>query len=124
MIDFGIIILAHLWGDYILQNDWMAKNKTSSDWACAVHCAFYTGAYALFIETSGNHWPLWAYAAVFFTHYLIDRYRLAFKWMNWHDWQKDFAKNMAPWSIIIVDNTFHLAIAYIISMRVSQGPFV
>lgn len=35
-------LLLHLWGDYILQSDWMATNKTRNHWAAAVHAGCYT----------------------------------------------------------------------------------
>ena len=35
-------LIAHLFGDYVFQNDWMAQNKTSSDWAAVVHAVVYT----------------------------------------------------------------------------------
>ncbi len=30
-------IYAHLIGDYLLQNDWMAKGKKQKSWICAIH---------------------------------------------------------------------------------------
>jgi hypothetical protein len=73
-------ILAHLWGDYILQSDWMAENKTKAWFPCACHVLFYSLGFLLFR-------PSWnAMLVIAGTHYFIDRYRLAryLVWMkNW-----------------------------------------
>ena len=40
------MLIGHLVGDYLLQNDWMAENKAKHKglgWlTCAVHCLLYT----------------------------------------------------------------------------------
>lgn len=64
-------LVAHAVGDYILQSDWMADNKTKSHVAAAVHAVTYTLPF-LFIT-----WSLPTLAAICGTHFLIDRYRLA-----------------------------------------------
>lgn len=117
MIDFGVLILAHMVGDYLWQNDWMASNKTKAHLPCLVHVLFYTLAFFMLVEGTsyllGNAgWPLWAYALIGLSHYPIDRYSLAPKMMNLNG-QKAFKENMAPWSIIIVDNTYHLFFAWL-----------
>jgi hypothetical protein len=64
-------LLAHLWGDYILQSDWMAQNKTKSHFAASVHANVYSLPFLLFA-------PSWkALMVISLSHYLIDRYRLA-----------------------------------------------
>jgi hypothetical protein len=35
-------LLAHLFGDYILQSDWMAQNKTKRSWPALVHALLYS----------------------------------------------------------------------------------
>ena len=42
------LILGHLVGDYLLQNDWMALNKKKSFWHCFWHCFAYTGSIIFF----------------------------------------------------------------------------
>lgn len=64
-------LVAHAVGDYILQSDWMADNKTKSHAAAAVHAITYTLPFLL-ITTNA-----WALAAICITHAYIDRYRLA-----------------------------------------------
>lgn len=138
------MLLGHLVGDYIVQNDWMAKNKvnpnpgTNSDkwcqendkdhiayweahdkWlvghiACTFHCALYTLSMYAF---TFNWITWWGLLLCFIVHWPIDRFRLARKWMENVSGQKDFANGVfSPWSIIIVDNIFHLLTIKIISI--------
>lgn len=110
MIGLGIF-LGHCLGDFILQNDWMAAKKTKYTLPCLVHCLFYTLGMFLVL------WPHFSlpwlfYLIVFATHFPIDRFRLARRMMTWTG-QENFASGpFAPWSVIIVDNTMHLLIAY------------
>jgi hypothetical protein len=94
-------ILAHLWGDYIFQSDWMAENKTKQWWPAFVHALFYSLCFLpfLWIPLDSVHcWPPAVYSVkdgvascslaaprfrrfswlvIFGTHFLVDRYRLA-----------------------------------------------
>lgn len=63
-------LLIHLWGDYLTQSHWMAENKTRWWFPAFCHAAIYSLPFFLI-----GHWP--AIAAIFITHYFIDRYRLA-----------------------------------------------
>lgn len=64
-------LLAHAIGDYILQSDWMANEKTKRSVAALAHVATY-GLPFLFLR------PSWkAYAVIVGTHFVIDRWRLA-----------------------------------------------
>lgn len=153
---FGLLC-GHLLGDYLLQNDWMAANKTNplagfapkgfwvykgslnyrvtEEWlhekvdsfkdydakvhkesighvACTIHCLIYT----LSVYLCSYHWmPWWGLLVCFLAHWPIDRFRLAKIWMNYVG-QKAFASGpLSPWSIIVVDNTFHLLTLYVIA---------
>lgn len=64
-------LILHLFGDYILQSDWMANNKTSKSVACSVHALTYTLPFLLITNS------LWALVVIGGTHFFIDRYRLA-----------------------------------------------
>ena len=116
-------ILAHLVGDYILQTDRMAMQKTKSWlWAC-IHAFVYTLPF-LFITRS----PL-ALFAMFWTHAVIDHYRLARYVIaaknaltDWDSRAEFFSSStgystqapvwMTTWLFIIADNTLHLLINY------------
>lgn len=157
MIGFGLLC-GHLVGDYIFQNDWMARWKgvplagrfppytvdacpqdregfraaleernrkqaehpdkvrqaRTGHLACTIHCLLYTLAVWLF----SHEWvPLWGLAAVFLAHWPIDRFRLAWRWMQYSG-QKHFSSKehlMFPWSIVVVDNTFHLVTLFAVA---------
>lgn len=113
-------LIAHLVGDYILQNHWMANKKTTSWFAAVVHAAFYGVPFLLLIGT----W--WQWAIIVGTHAVIDHYRLAKYWVDfwgvgkagWVGEQFGVAVDDAPpflgvWLLILVDNTMHLTINYL-----------
>lgn len=148
MNGFGLL-LGHLVGDYILQNDWMASNKTNPhpgknhwpkgppklgdgtvcEWidydcrrerwrtghvACAVHCTLYTLAVWAF---SWQWMPWWGLLACWALHFPVDRFRLASLWMRKVSGQTQFANGaLAPWSVILVDNVYHLLCLYLIGV--------
>jgi hypothetical protein len=64
-------LLAHAVGDYVLQSDWMANEKTKKSVAALCHVLTYALPF-LFLRSS---WP--ALAVIVSTHFIIDRWRLA-----------------------------------------------
>jgi len=105
------ILLGHLIGDFMVQNDWMALRKRKQTWPCLLHCVCYTLAMWVVLAPFFAL-PWWFYFFVFATHFPIDRYGLALKAMKVAG-QESFATGVfAPWSVVIVDNTMHLAVAY------------
>lgn len=64
-------LVAHAIGDYILQSDWMATEKTKRSIAALVHVLTYMLPF-LFLRPS----PL-ALFVIVSTHFVIDRWRLA-----------------------------------------------
>lgn len=115
-------LLLHLFGDYITQTDWMAKNKTSQTKAAVLHAVVYSVPFLLLGPS------MLALAVIFATHALIDRYRLARfvvfakNWttqpsLQWADcsatgYHKDTPPWLAVWMLIIADNAMHLMINY------------
>ena len=71
------LLLGHLAGDYLLQNEWMVMNKsknTLKGWSAAfVHCILYTLAVCLFMWNFDWYWVL----IVFLSHFPIDKFSLA-----------------------------------------------
>jgi len=126
------LLFGHLVGDYLLQNKWMALNKSASSLKCLVHCLIYTAAVSLFTWPSvhGACWSLF----LLLSHYPIDRYNIADKWLQLINGRSltDFIKNgtqnipddmpfFAYLSLrggftalvyAVVDNTLHLLIMY------------
>lgn len=116
------VLLAHLVGDYLIQSDWMAREKLKRWWPAVVHGVTY-GLTFLFVTQSPA-----ALALIVVTHIVIDRYRLArhLVWIknflapraDWHPWSecsgtgyhRDRPEWLAVWLMIIADNTLHLLI--------------
>ena len=63
-------LILHLVGDYLLQSDWMAQNKTKSTWAAVCHATTYALPFAFIASVN-------AWLVIWFTHLLIDRFRLS-----------------------------------------------
>jgi hypothetical protein len=98
-------IVGHLVGDYLLQNDWMALHKKASSLRCAIHCALWTASVMLF---AGWRSPVVA-AVLFATHFAQDRTGVI-RWSMRMAGQEQFASGpCSPWSIIVVDNVWHIA---------------
>jgi hypothetical protein len=102
-------LIAHLFGDYVFQNQWMADNKTSNSGVAAIHAFIYSLMFLPLVNSS------WAYIVIALTHFFIDRFRLAQYWVNLYG--IGTGPNVPPflsiWLLIIVDNTFHLTINYL-----------
>lgn len=112
-------LLAHLIGDYVLQSHVMATRKTSSWLWALIHAAFYT---VPFLALTQDWWRLLIIGG---THAVIDRYRLAGYWCRY--WGVGYpgvwssAEGFEPpppflgvWLLIIVDNTMHLTINFLV----------
>ena len=110
--------VAHLVGDYIIQSDRMAVEKTRSSWWAAVHAVTYTLPFLLISRS-----PL-TLAAIAVTHFAIDRWRLA-RFVCWAKnaiggsyapwsqcqstgYHQDRPAWLAVWLLIIADNTLHV----------------
>lgn len=115
-------LLAHLAGDYLIQSDWMALEKTSRHLPAAAHAATYA---ACFLPLTRDPRALLVIAG---THFVIDRWRLSrhLVWAKnqaaprrhrypWHGNQATGYKAERPdwlavWLMIAADNTMHLLI--------------
>ncbi|NIA19527.1 MAG: DUF3307 domain-containing protein [Xanthomonadaceae bacterium] len=100
----GLLLLtAHLFGDFVIQTDWMANNKKNSSWACGIH----VGTYMLPFLVCGLHW--WQLALIAVQHFAQDRSGFITWFLQTTGKREMTEAPMAPWSIIVVDNSFHLA---------------
>jgi Protein of unknown function (DUF3307) len=119
-------LLCHLWGDYILQSDWMAQNKSKNSLPCAIHAFLYSATFLLLK-------PSWvAFSVIAGSHFIIDRFRLA-RYVIWaKNWMSPWGANlywrncsktgyldddrlgppawMAVWLLIVADNILHLTL--------------
>lgn len=113
-------LVAHAIGDYVIQSDWMAQEKTSSSIAAAAHALSYTVPFAFLTQS----WL--ALLVVVSTHFVIDRFRLA-RYLVWaknalapqryrHPWDECSGTGyhasrpawLAVWLLIIADNVLHV----------------
>ena len=118
---FTAIILGHLVGDYVLQNDWMALNKVKwndEGWLAAfVHCICYSTAVTTSLLLCGfkhigyaNTFEL-IWLVTFMSHFPIDKVSLAKYWMRFYGHSTDVTKNpFTPLVYVVIDNTMHLII--------------
>ncbi len=115
-------LFAHLVGDYVLQSDWMAQNKTKRMSVALIHALAYTAPFLLLTQN------VIAVLVICLTHAVIDRYRLA----RYVVWIKEWLSPIRPrplaecplgydpekppwlstWLLILTDNTMHLIINY------------
>lgn len=113
-------LVLHALGDYVLQSDWMAQQKTKRSFAAAVHATTYAAPFFLLRPSAA------ALAVIVATHVMIDRWRLA-RFVVWaknflgtgnRPWKECSATGyppttppwMAVWLMIIADNVMHVAI--------------
>lgn len=113
-------LVAHAVGDYVLQSDWMASNKTNRSTAALAHVVAYSLPF-LFLRPS-----LAALAVMAGTHFVIDRWRLAryvvwaknWPWPGSAPWADCAATGypsarpawLSVWLMIICDNLMHVLI--------------
>ena len=113
-------LIAHAIGDYVVQSDWMATEKTTRWVPALVHGLTY-GLVFLWFTTE---W--WRLAIIILSHSVIDRYRLA-RYLCWAKnrvlghtapWAQCRATGYPPekpiwlavWLMIIADNVCHVLI--------------
>lgn len=117
-------LIAHVFGDYILQSDWMAAKKRGSLAVATIHALAYSLPF-LFLQPS---FAAWYFIVV--THALIDHLGLArylcfaknflaprSEWPKWEDtnfsgYNKSKDLWMSTWLYIIADNGLHLLANY------------
>lgn len=106
-------LIGHLLGDFIFQNDWMASGKKKSSLICLVHCWVWTlcvmvGIFGL-RSYEGSPWVwLASFLWLLGTHFVIDRWGFVRWWMGTMGQDNFAGPPCGPWSIIFIDQIFHL----------------
>lgn len=76
------MLLGHLVGDYLLQNQWIALNKSKYNlvgWISAlIHCILYTISVCVVMQIFDWYWML----IVFLTHFPVDKFSLGELYMD------------------------------------------
>jgi hypothetical protein len=125
-MNFLLAIIGHLVGDFLLQNDWMAKGKKRSHKICFLHAWIWVqcvGVFGSFIcplgminpaqifhgpKTFPTHAAASAFLILLATHFVQDRWNFIPWYMGRISGQKDFLEFCGPWSHIIVDQIWHI----------------
>ena len=114
------LVLGHLVGDWMLQNDWMAKGKKTAFFATpgVVHYFLYTFtvlAFLFFDGARGNPAQFYILVALllFGSHWLIDATDIVERWMRFYH------QTANPTVRLMVDQTIHLLILTLIAVWVS-----
>lgn len=113
-------LLAHMIGDYVIQSDYMANEKTKNSLVCLMHVITYAIPFAFITQSVP------ALIVIAGTHFLIDRWKIArhvcwfknlfspFLWRHpWSEcsstgYHRDRPPWMNVWLLIIVDNCMHV----------------
>ena len=107
MSPFDVLLIAHLFGDFIFQTNWMAVNKADRTHSLLFHSLAYTLTIFIFASVFSVPLSIWAIALVFVSHCILDR-RVFTQW-----WVKTVMKVDGPeadWLVIMVDQAFHVFI--------------
>lgn len=99
----AILIIAHLVGDFLLQNHWMQR-KAQSSFVCTVHVACYAIPFALLALHGTLGWI--TFSVIVVQHWLQDRFALHVKWMRFYGQTPPEKWPVGP---LCVDQSFHLA---------------
>lgn len=118
-------LVCHLIGDYVIQSDWMATEKTKRLWPAFVHAVSYSIPFWFIIDWDRQPWALFV---IVLSHAVIDHWRLA-RHVCWgknlaspaafrHPWtecvgtgyHRDRPAWLAVWLMIITDNVMHVLI--------------
>ena len=107
-------LVAHAVGDYLLQSEWMAVEKTKRSLPALIHCLFYLIPFLFITQNPAT------LAVIGGTHFVIDRWHLAryVAWLKNRPWpgsaawpecratgfHPDTPPWMATWLVIIIDN--------------------
>lgn len=95
-------LLAHFIGDFLLQNDWMSNKKKTSGFVCVIHCLCYIFPF-LFTDLNAGQLVL-----IFIQHYTQDMSNFVVWFMKLKGSSEFINPPLGPWSIIVIDNIFHI----------------
>jgi hypothetical protein len=113
---FDWLLVGHLAGDFLLQTEGMARNKTQS-WSWMLkHIGFYMAVMTVSIAAYAlsHPLPLWLIVVALLliggTHMLLDRRGFTLRWMRLVGVSVDHA-----WLPIVMDQVFHLVVLALVA---------
>ena len=108
---FSWLLMGHFVGDWLLQNDWMARGKRKGLFTKAgmVHFTIYTTVIeATLILAGATHqnlfWLLGIGGFIFITHWFVDATNAVDRWMELYQ------QTNITMVRVMVDQTFHLLV--------------
>lgn len=117
-----LILLCHGVGDYLLQTDHMASEKTKNFYVAQWHAFIYTLPHLVVTRSPMALLVIWATHAVI-DHFRVARYlvwaknqlgpakyRYSLSEAGWHGYKADKPDWLAGWLLILADNILHLCI--------------
>jgi len=96
-MELAILAGGHIFGDYLLQGDWLALNKHKNVDALLKHCIIYTlfASASLHMLGAANVWTI---TIVFISHVVIDHRKWSVPWSSY------------PPLPLIIDQSAHAAV--------------
>lgn len=76
------LVIAHLLGDFMLQTATMADTKYRLGWSGTVWCTIHVCIYTAVLASIFSQVSFLLVVGIFVPHWLIDRYSLAYRWMQ------------------------------------------
>lgn len=111
MNTFNWLLVGHLVGDWVLQNEWMVLHKKQAwfTWPGFTHFAIYTLTIYGALWLSGERGLTWVtslvlLALIFFSHWVVDATHLVQKWMQFYGKGNSFMVE------VMVDQTLHIVV--------------
>lgn len=123
---FVRLILGHLFGDYMLQSRNMALAKGMKGYHGALICAWHSLIYTVVLMIFLWKFNILIFTLVFLSHYPIDRWSLASKWLDLikgrnfiraYSSKEEYREIDLSFSCIVytvVDNTMHFFLLWLI----------
>lgn len=96
-------IVAHLVGDFLLQNHFMAVGKKQNSLICAIHVLICGLCLLMLTKMSIEQ-----IVVVSILHFMQDRWSFVAWYMRTIGQEKFADPPFGPWSVIVVDQVFHL----------------
>jgi len=128
MIGYWLIV-CHLIGDYCLQSDWMAQEKTKDGIPAAIHATTYAIPFGILMWLQGLFsWNnFYVLGIIMLTHFFIDRFRLA----RHVGWLKNFLSPGWQKSKRIITSAAPISMDFVVGGKVNitgatgdnNGPF-
>ena len=125
------MLIGHLIGDYIFQNNWMALNKKTNWIAGVAHCLVWTLCVVAWVpEIAKSTYSIWIIFAIFISHIVLDAtnfvdnlldflggrsYKSAEKYCareDIPDFKKAYMRCYTAIIQTVADNTLHLIFLY------------